>query len=109
MRSNVNYTDSGLLRETPKGEREKPEGMEHEGNTGDKTTTIDRDDKNDILVNDTVKCDEQWNPFQGIAGAESVVVQSAEVLVKTAWSIKNLFRRQKSPPIPDHDLGVLKQ
>ena len=109
MHADVNCTDSGLLRETPKGEREKPEGMEQDGSTHDKTANIYKDDISDILLEDAVECEEERPPFQGIASSESLVAPSAEVLVKTAWSIKNLFRRQKSLPLPDHSLGALKQ
>ena len=109
MHADVNCTDSGLLRETPKGKRENPEGMEHDGSVHDKTANIDKDDINDILLDDAVESEEKCTPFQGIAGSESLVVQSAEVLVKTAWSIKKLFRRQKSIPLPEHSLSALKQ
>lgn len=109
IHSDVNCTDSGLLRETPKGEREKPEGMEQDGSTHYKTANIDKDDISDILLEDAVECEEKYPPFQGIASSESLLAPPAEVLVKTAWSIKNLFRRQKSLPLPDHSLGALKQ
>lgn len=108
MHADANCTDSELLRETSKGEREKSEGMEPDGSTHDKTSNIEKDGKSDILV-DIVQREEHWGPFQENVGSEPVVVQSTEVLVKTAWSIKNIFRRQKSLPLPDHDLGVLMQ
>ena len=108
MHADANCTDSELLRETSKGEREKSEGMEQDGSTHDKTSNIEKDGKSDILL-DNVQREEHWDPFQENAGSIPVVVQSTEVLVKTAWSIKNIFRRQKSMPLPDHNLGVLMQ
>ena len=103
------------MRETPKGERENPEGMEHDGSTSacfdtdDKSTHIDTEDKSVMLLGDTVEVDEHWSSNKSISETDSTLTQSAEVLVKTAWSVKNLFRRQKSLPLPDHKLGALKQ
>lgn len=105
----TNCPDSGLLRETPEGEREKPEGMEQDRTMHDSTANIDKDDNSDILLDDTPQSEEHWSPFQSISGSESIMAQSAEVLVKTAWSIKNLFRREKALPPPGHKHGPLKQ
>ncbi|KAJ7328534.1 hypothetical protein OS493_024450 [Desmophyllum pertusum] len=115
LHADTDCTVSGLVRETPKGERENPEGMEHDGSTSacfdtdDKSTHIDTEDKSVMLLGDTVEVDEHWSSNKSISETDSTPTQSAEVLVKTAWSVKNLFRRQKSLPLPDHKLGALKQ
>lgn len=101
-----NCTCSGLLREAPKGEREKPEGMEQDEGMLDLTTDSSEDGE---AVNDTVRFQDEHGSFHDNATSESIVSQSEEVQVKTPWSLKSLFRRQKSFSLPDHDLGALKQ
>ncbi|XP_029208723.2 kinesin-like protein KIN-7O isoform X2 [Acropora millepora] len=101
-----NCTCSGLLREAPKGEREKPEGMEQDEGMLDLTTDSSEDGE---AVNDTVRFQDEHGSFHDNVTSESIVSQSEEVQVKTPWSLKSLFRRQKSFSLPDHDLGALKQ
>ena len=100
---------SGLVRLTPKGEREKPEGMEQDDSTHNKIKNDNQGDNCDIILDDTDDGEEPWTSFPGIAGSDSLVVQSAEVLVKTAWSLKNIFRRQKSLPVPNQKHNTLKE
>ena len=101
-----NCTCSGLLREAPKGEREKPEGMEQDERMLHLTTDSSEDGE---AVNDTVRYQDEHGSFHDNVTSESIVSQSEEVQVKTSWSLKSLFRRQKSVSLPNHDLGALKQ
>ena len=75
----------------------------------DKPTHIDTDDSTESLLHESVEFDDHWSLNEGISETHSSLTQPAEVLVKTTWSIKNIFRRQKSLPLPDHKLGALKQ
>ena len=50
---------SGLVRETPKGQREKPEGMEQEGSTCFKTEDADKDYNRDVTLQDNIESNEQ--------------------------------------------------
>lgn len=77
--------------------------------TDDKTAHVDKEDKSDIFLDDTVEFDDDWSSTEDVSETNSTLTQPAEVLVKSAWSIKNIFRRQKSLPLPDHKLGALKQ
>ena len=103
------------MRETPTGERENPEGMEHDVTTAcfdadDKTTPVDKEDKSESVWDDTLDFDDYLKgSTEDISDADSTLTRPTEVLVKTSWSIKNIFRRQKSLPLPDHKLGALKQ
>ncbi|XP_068708780.1 uncharacterized protein [Montipora foliosa] len=103
----INCTYSGLLRETPKGQREKPEGMEQDEGTLHVTARVKENVKSDVESGNTVGDD--CCSIRDSVASESNVAQSEEVHVKTAWSIKNLFRRQKSLSLPDHNLSALKQ
>lgn len=96
---------SGLVRETPKGQREKPEGMEQEGSTSLKTEDADRD----VTLQDNIESKKKHSLVHDIGGSESIIAQSAEVLVKTAWSIKKLFTRQKSLSGPHQKLNALEE
>ena len=105
---------SGLLRQTPEGERENPEGMEHDVTSAcfdkdDKPARVNTDENTDSLLDDFVQLDDHWDSKESISETDFSLTQPAEVLVKTTWSIKNIFRRQKSLPLPDHKLGALKQ
>lgn len=90
--------ESGLLRKTPEGQRLNPEGMEH-------------DNEPRFNIDDTghVEIDAHQGAIKGISETLSTLSQSTEVLVKTAWSLKNFFRRQQSPPIPVHKIDALTQ
>ena len=110
----ADFNNSGLLRKTPEGERENPEGMEHDVTSArfdkdDKPAHVDRDVSTESLLHESVEFDDHWNSNESIPVTHSSLTQPAEVLVKTTWSIKNIFRRQKSLPLPDHKLGALKQ
>ena len=105
----INCTYSGLLRETPKGEREKPEGMEQDEGTLHVTAHVKENVKSDVESGNTVRYQDDCCWIRDSVALESNVAQSEEVHVKTAWSIKNLFRRQKSLSLPDHNLSALKQ
>lgn len=100
---------SGLVRETPKGQREKPEGMEQEGSTCLKTEDADKDYNRDVTLQDNIESKEQHSLVHDIGGSESIIAQSAEVLVKTAWTIKKLFTRQKSLSGPHQKLNALEE
>ena len=75
----------------------------------DKPAHVDRDVSTESLLHESVEFDDHWNSNESISVTHSSLTQPAEVLVKTTWSIKNIFRRQKSLPLPDHKLGALKQ
>ena len=78
--------------------------------TDDITAHFDKEDKSEIFLdNTTVELNDDLSSTEDTSEMDSTVTQPAEVLVKTAWSIKNIFRRQKSLPLPDHKLGALKQ
>ncbi|KAL9982478.1 hypothetical protein ACROYT_G004525 [Oculina patagonica] len=114
LHADTDCTDSGLLRETPQGERENPEGMEHDVtnacfDTDDKTAHVDKEDKSEWEFLDAFEFDDDSSSTEDIPETNTTLTQPAEVLVKTAWSIKNIFRRQKSLPLTDHKLSALKQ
>lgn len=114
LHADADCTISGLLRQTPKGERENPEGMEHDVTsacfvTDDKPAHVDTESKTESLLDSSVEFDDHWGSYESIPETDSSLTQPAEVLVKTTWSIRNIFRRQKSLPLPDHKLGALKQ
>lgn len=100
---------SGLVRETPKGQREKPEGMEQDESNCLKTEDADKDNNRDVTLQDNIESREQHSLVHDTAGSESIIAQSAEVLVKTAWSIKKLFMRQKSLSGPHQKLNALEE
>ena len=88
--------------------------MEHDATSArfdkdDKPAHVDADDNTESLLHKSVELDDRWNSNESISETHSSLTQPAEVLVKTTWSIKNIFRRQKSLPLPDHKLGALKQ
>lgn len=114
LHADADCTKSGLLRETPEGERENPEGMEHDVTSAcfdkdDKPAHVNTDDSTESLLHESVEFDDHWSSNESISKTHSSLTQPTEVLVKTTWSIKNIFRRQKSLPLPDHKLGALKQ
>ena len=113
LHADADCNSSGLLRQTPKGERENPEGMEHDVTSAcfNKAVPahVDTEDNSESFLEDSVEFDDHWNSNKRISDTDSSFTQPAEVLVKTTWSIKNIFRRQKSLPPPDHKLGALKQ
>lgn len=114
LHADADCTKSGLLRETPEGERENPEGMEHDVTSAcfdkdDKSAHVNTDDSTERLLHESVEFDDHWSSNESISKTHSSLTQPTEVLVKTTWSIKNIFRRQKSLPLPDHKLGALKQ
>ena len=87
--------------------------MEHDSitrfETDNNTEHTGKEDRSDILLDGTVEFDTHSGSSKGISETDSTLSQSTEVLVKTTWSIRNIFRRQKSVPLPDHKLGALKQ
>jgi len=115
LHADADCINSGLLRQTPKGERENPEGMEHDVTNAcfdkdDKPAQVDTEGNTENLMIDSIELDDHWNSNESIISeTDCSLTQPAEVLVKTTWSIKNIFRRQKSLPLPDHKLGALKQ
>ncbi|XP_022791929.1 kinesin-like protein KIF15 [Stylophora pistillata] len=109
---NTDCINSGLLRKTPEGQRLNPEGMEHDNETcfdTDNTEHVDKKDSSDNFLDDTVEIGAHQGATEGISETDFSLSQSTEVLVKTTWSLKNLFRWQKSAPIPDHKIDALTQ
>ena len=114
LHDDADCSNSGLLRQTPNGERENPEGMEHDVTSAcfdkdDKPAQVNAQGNTENLLDESVEFDDHWSSNESISETDSSLTQPAEVLVKTTWSIKNIFRRQKSLPLPDHKLGALKQ
>ena len=87
--------------------------MEHDVTSAcfnqDEPAHVDTENNSESLLEDSVEFDGHWNSNETISETDSSHTQPAEVLVKTTWSIKNIFRRQKLLPPPNHKLGALKQ